>query len=730
MTTLVLGAVGTLVGGPVGGALGAAIGNRIDSQILSRGGRQGPRLKELSVTTSSYGQAIPTHVGAVRTSGTVVWATDLKEDSETSGGKGKPKTTTYSYSMSFAVLLSSSPVERLGRIWADGNLLRGAGGDLKTGGQLRFYEGRRNQSVDPLLAAALGSQCPAYRGCAYVVFEDLQLAEFGNRLPALTFELHNGSGAAVVPQLVRQIGADADETTALPDIAGYSHDGAILADALALLDTVEPLSFDQRALSPTIVSTRDSGLSLTADAAVWDEGDYGAQDGMRSDRSAEAGALVDGLRYYDIERDYLPGLQRRPARSPSSGNRLLELPATLSPGSARRIVDRIAERGQARQGRLQYRVPDLDPRIGAGSIVRLPDRSGAWRVEAWEWRERGIEYELSRYRHAGNGATEDATSSGSPWLPRDRLPSASFLEAFELPADGRGGATTGSTFVAVGGFTGRWPGASLYTERGGTLVPVGDSAGRRAVVGSLLQPLGASRCLMFEPDADVEVQLHDAESELASTTSAYLSTGANRVLIGNEIAQFADAVPLGNGRWRLTGLLRGRGATEAHAVEGHASGTRFVLLDDRLVDIGSEVTSADTALAALGPSDPEPVRAPVTTSGNATAPLMPVHGTARRMGDGSLALDWVRRARGAWSWRDHVGVPLVEEIERYEVGIGPVSAPLVSLVSSQPSYVVPESVLTPLADTAHAVWVRQIGDFSTSPALFLTTVSQSSKDIT
>ena len=50
------------------------------------------------------------------------------------GGKGKPKVTTYSYTASFAVALASRPIAGIGRIWADGNLLRGAAGDLKTGG--------------------------------------------------------------------------------------------------------------------------------------------------------------------------------------------------------------------------------------------------------------------------------------------------------------------------------------------------------------------------------------------------------------------------------------------------------------------------------------------------------------------------------------------------------------------------------------------------------------------
>lgn len=190
MATLVLTAVGSILGGPIGGALGSLAGQQIDGAIgLGPKKISGPRLKDLSVTTSSFGHPIARHFGKVRTAGTIIWATDLKEQRETSGGgKGKPKSTTYSYSVSFAVAISSRPVHSIRRVWADGKLLRGAAGDLKSPGTMRFHSGHRDQPVDPLIASA-EVECPAFRDCAYVVFEDLSLGDFGNRIPALNFEV-------------------------------------------------------------------------------------------------------------------------------------------------------------------------------------------------------------------------------------------------------------------------------------------------------------------------------------------------------------------------------------------------------------------------------------------------------------------------------------------------------------------------------------------------------------
>ena len=133
MATLVLTAVGTAIGGPIGGAIGALIGRGVDQAVLFKPkGRKGPRLSDLQVQTSTYGSQIPKLFGMMRVAGTVIWATDLRESKEKSGGgKGKPSVTTYSYSASFAVALSARAAQGIGRIWADGNLLRGTSGTFQ-----------------------------------------------------------------------------------------------------------------------------------------------------------------------------------------------------------------------------------------------------------------------------------------------------------------------------------------------------------------------------------------------------------------------------------------------------------------------------------------------------------------------------------------------------------------------------------------------------------------------
>lgn len=208
MATLVLTAVGSVLGGPIGAAIGAAVGNVIDHTVLfPPKGREGPRLSALQVQTSSYGTPIQRVYGTMRIGGCVIWSTELIESStKSSGGKGQPSMLGYSYSVSFAVALSGRPITGIRRIWADGKLLRGSDGVFKSETGFRLHPGGEDQAVDPLLASAEGAAAmPSHRGIAYVVFEHFQLADYGNRIPSLTFEVIADSGPVAVAAIIRDL---------------------------------------------------------------------------------------------------------------------------------------------------------------------------------------------------------------------------------------------------------------------------------------------------------------------------------------------------------------------------------------------------------------------------------------------------------------------------------------------------------------------------------------------
>lgn len=207
MATLVLGAVGSAIGGAFGGAIlgfsGAAIGGFIGSTIGSVADSwivsslapaqkiEGQRLDSLRITSATEGAIIPRLYGRMRIGGNIIWATDFREETKTTtqgggkgGGGGRVQTTEYLYYASFAVALCEGPITGIGRIRADGKPL-----DM-TGITWRWYRGDETQTADPFISAKMGAaNTPAYRGTAYIVFEELALSTYGNRLPQLSFEV-------------------------------------------------------------------------------------------------------------------------------------------------------------------------------------------------------------------------------------------------------------------------------------------------------------------------------------------------------------------------------------------------------------------------------------------------------------------------------------------------------------------------------------------------------------
>jgi len=263
MATIALGTVGGMLGGAIGGpigaiagrALGALAGSWVDQQIVSAltppVRREGPRLATQDVQGSSEATVIGRHYGRARMTGNLFWATRYLEEitEEASGGKGsnpEPRTitTTYQYFANFAVGLCEGPVAGFGRIWADGE-------EIEPGRYtIRRYLGDETQLADPLIEAEEGV-APAYRGLAYLVFEHLPVAEWGNRIPQISVEVFRPTGAlepmiegvALIagnefgfdPELVQQTGSGGG-------VAENRHTLLATTDILASLDRLQMLA--------------------------------------------------------------------------------------------------------------------------------------------------------------------------------------------------------------------------------------------------------------------------------------------------------------------------------------------------------------------------------------------------------------------------------------------------------------------------------------------------------
>lgn len=214
--------IGWVLGAQIGFALGSAAGGLLFPS-------KGPKAEkgDLTVQAASYGTPISILSGTDRTAGTMIWVqgNELIRKKVKQGGKGfmgGGGVTTYEYFASFAVLIGEGPIDGVRRIWCDTKLEHDKSGArlddvLANGGQfvtslhaidsnLRIYLGTEDQLPDPLIQADVGADnASAHRGLAYIVFEELPLKDFANRIPNISVE-YVKDGAMVYRDLAYDAG--------------------------------------------------------------------------------------------------------------------------------------------------------------------------------------------------------------------------------------------------------------------------------------------------------------------------------------------------------------------------------------------------------------------------------------------------------------------------------------------------------------------------------------------
>jgi Putative phage tail protein len=665
MATLLLTAVGTAIGGPVGGAIGGLLGQALDSRVLfPPKGRQGPRLTELQVQASSYGTQIPQIFGAMRVAGCVIWATDLQESSARSGGgKGQPSVTNYSYSVSFAVALSGRAITDVGRIWADGKLLRGAAGDFKSATGFRLHRGGEDQPVDPLIAAAEGAgAAPAHRGIAYVVFEDFQLADYGNRIPSLTFEVIADAAPVAVGDIAEALGGGvltgAGRGLTLDGFSAYGDSARAVVDVVA-------------GVGGAWFASEDGALALAIaeDVVAAEVRDAGVGGSRRQRRVApiETTAKTLGIEHYDPARDYQTGVQQVTRSGAGWRAERIDVPASLSAVAAKRVAMARMAAGEA--GRRTRTVAlGLDAlAIAPGAIVRIAGEAGQWRVAKATCEGFVVTLDLVALA-IGVGPLVGATS-GRVAGAQDVAIGETILAAIETPA--LDDALLGQprlTIVASGTEPG-WRRAALHysLDSGASWTAIGTTA-PAGVIGTLETPLDDGPATMIDHRRALDIVFAHDGVTLTGADMARIDGGANLAIIGDELVQFETATRIAARRWRLTGIWRGRGAT---AVAAHATGSPFVLIEAASAVVVSLAAQPGQVveIMAVGVGDTAPVTVTRALSGAAIVPPSPVHLRVERNTGGGATATWVRRARSGGLWIDGTDVPLGEDREAYRIEI-------------------------------------------------------------
>ena len=679
MATIILGTVGRIFGGPIGGIIGTALGGFVDRGVFGGGGRPRDvgRIGNLGVQSAAYGEPIAFMTGRMRAAGNLLWTSGIKESTARSGGgkRSGPATTTYSYSASFAVGLAGRQIAGIGRVWADGKLIRDSSGSFLTPVVMRLHGGSDAQPTDPLIAAFEGAAgTPAYRGIAYAVFENMPLADYGNRIPNLTFEIiadaaPSQNAGDVIAALATVRGRSLLAVSGnFPEVAGhFSGRSGSVAEAVAPL-----IEMSGASLAGLAVVGGGGAVFALPEADCHSQVPGEARNHERRKR-AGGDSLVGAVEvaFYDTSRDYQPGLQRarRDGDVEGGGTDHQSVACAMTPVQAKALAAAILARSHTGRLRTNVRLPWRYLTVLPGTRVSLGDDAATWRVREARFEAFVVHLDLERIDAL---AVAPATSDGGRALVFvDQPAGPTTLALLDLPILPGDVPTAPRIWAAASGHQTGWRRAGIETsgDDGATYTTAGlVEAG--AVQGTAVTRLGAGNVDSWDRFSSVDVLLLSDAMWLESRSAASVLAGANLAMVGAEIIQFADVEALSPRRFRLSGLLRGRRGTEA-AVGNHGAGEAFVLLDlPSLLPIDPPADALGRAYRAraTGVGDAAFVPVVVTITGRALRPLSPAH-LALAAVNGTVAAQWIRRSRTGFGWTDFVDAPLGEAAEAYRVEV-------------------------------------------------------------
>lgn len=361
---------------------------------------------------------------------------------------------------------------------------------------------------------------------------------------------------------------------------------------------------------------------------------------LKAERVLELRPGLARVRYIDGEDGYQTG--SAVVRSGGEGGGVdLDLPAVCSGALARAAAERALEAGGA------DRLTALLGPVGAlalepGDTVSVEGRSGGWRVMRLDMDETpsAVLEPVSAVR-VGEDDGQPAAGGASG------VAGAPFFRMIELPPL-IGSEDDGRPIAIVAADP--WRPMRVFAGAGaGSLTARGDVV-RPATVGVLVEALAAGVRHRWDEVNALVVRVEGRSPE--SRSEAAVFAGGNAVAIeaatGWELVQFRSATLVGDGVWRLTGLLRGQQGSEAVGATG---GAIVVFLDQTPARAESPpaerglplVWRAGLAGGAAGGAGVSEVG--FTPRGVHDRPWSPAHLRAAARTDGGFDLGWLARNR-------------------------------------------------------------------------------------
>ena len=614
---LQFGQIATAIATAIGSVIGSGIANELFPVNVD-----GPRFKGLNQLTSSYGVPIPLVYGAEnRIGGNVIWSTGLTETvnkKKVGSFPFRSTITTYTYSVSAAVAIGQGSCKNIKRVWLNKKLAFDSsvyGGSLPdytpwtvTSGvsyqtapfySMAWYPGDSTQNPDPTMQAALGAtEVPGYRGTAYLVFKDLQLADYGNSMPTVEVELEgigDGSLASVFEDICTKASLTSAEFAVSSSFASSIVRGYAVTDGGSGLSAMQPLLTAYGALVTEQRGTIRIDPRNTGAVATIPIEDMGAKAGggetsppLRITRGAQVNLPREvSITYLDATRDYQPNVQKSVrAWGDSNSNVAVELPLTLIADEAKQLAERALREPWRQRLTVRFSVGPAYDFLLAGQLISL-EIGGVYtsvRIFSIVRGDNGV-YEIEC---AGddNYVFDGANNGIAPAAPANPLRVVTDSVGYLFNAPILSEDQTESGFIAVvDNAGGTFGGSTLYSSTDDSTFNLAASFLLKNTIGSCTTTLGACATAdAWDYKNTLTVALSNNTDNLVSVTALEVLNGANLAWVGRadgstgELIQFTTVNETSPGTFVLSNFLRGRRGTE-FATAAHVASEKFVLLD-------------------------------------------------------------------------------------------------------------------------------------------------------
>lgn len=574
--------------------------------------------QDIRLQLSEYGQPFLRIYGTMGgVAGNVVWATDIKETTTVTPGRGGKRRTpdqiSYSYSVSLMVLVAdctaTGPIQGITEIYADDELIYSGAStgsevslNIPGAGGGRIFLGTETQMPSTRIEAERGiGNVPAHRGVAGFELWDFVLDRYGNRIPNFTVKV--AQGTTNVGDIIEAEGKYAgleDAEIDVSEVTGTLHGCWFQSlseprQALEQLATAFQLAFVeadgkvkalQRPHQPVAVIPYDDLGSFQEGRASGEEAPR-LQLNRRQDQ--EIPRRVEVI-YHDPARNYEQATQSY-GREVYEGESVeaVSLQMALSANEADRIAKIRAITNWTERMPVTFTIPSDYLWLHPGDVVTITTPKGEQvdaHINDMEFGApsvitvKGVRQIAEAYDQTGEGDSGQAGPVVSPPIydPRDTdVWLSNVPPLFDRDNDTSGFYAAGAPADAES----TWEGYTLYRQLGDT--------GQLQAVASVTEPATLGRAVSILPLSSgldtvnfVDVELTNGELLPITNDDFNATETVNLAVLGSEVVQFRDVTKpdpiVRPNLYRLSYFNRALRGTSAYTGT-HQVGEQFVLVN-------------------------------------------------------------------------------------------------------------------------------------------------------